>query len=128
MEPVNPQTCLNCNHTLHGRTDKKFCNDNCRNTFHNKTKRTENNLIRNIKAILHGNRRILSEILGDKSTCTVHRAELVSKGFHFEFITQIHTHKQGSVIHFCYEYGYKPINESSIHIFKQKNDNKLRNQ
>jgi len=68
-----------------------------------------------------GNRRILSETIGDKSTCTVHRAELVSKGFHFEFITQLQTNKHGSVTHFCYDYGYKSITESSIQIFKLKN-------
>lgn len=124
MEPANPQKCQNCNHTLHGRTDKKFCNDYCRNTYHNKSKRSENNHIRNTKAILMQNRRILAEILGDKSTCTAHRSELVAKGFHFDFITQIHSTKQGSVTHFCYEYGYKIINESSISICKMKRDKK----
>ena len=120
METVNQQFCLNCNHKFHGRTDKKFCNDYCRNTYHNKNKRFENNLVRNIKAILIGNRRILSETLADKSTCTVHRAELVSKGFHFEFITHIHMNKQGLTIYFCYDYGYKSVTESSIQIFKHK--------
>ena len=122
METLNPQCCLNCNHHFHGRTDKKFCNDHCRNTYHNKNKRFENNLIRNIKSILMGNRRILFETLGDKSTCTVQRADLTSKGFHFEFITRLHTNRQGFAIYFCYDYGYKPISESSVQIFKTKND------
>ena len=120
METVNQQFCLNCNHKIHGRTDKKFCNDSCRNIYHNKNHQIQNNLVRNIKAILQRNRKLLSEALGDKSTCTVHRAELVSKGFYFEFITHIHTNKKGSVTHFCYDYSYKSITESSIQISKHK--------
>jgi len=30
----NPdKTCENCGKSLYGRTDKRFCNDNCRNTY-----------------------------------------------------------------------------------------------
>jgi predicted nucleic acid-binding Zn ribbon protein len=30
----NPEnTCENCGKPLFGRTDKRFCNDNCRNTY-----------------------------------------------------------------------------------------------
>ena len=30
--------CLECNDVLHGRSDKKFCSDACRNTYNNKKK------------------------------------------------------------------------------------------
>jgi hypothetical protein len=31
-------TCKNCNTTLVGRSDKKYCNDLCKSRFHNKAK------------------------------------------------------------------------------------------
>ena len=116
MEPTNQQFCLHCNHNIRGRTDKKFCNDNCRNAYHNKNNHTENILIRHIKAILVRNRKILSETIGDKSVCTVNRSLLISKGFQFEFMTQMHSNKQGSFTYFCYDYRYKIANDSSIQI------------
>ncbi len=116
MEPTNQQFCMLCNHKIHGRTDKKFCNDNCRNAYHNKINHSENILIRNIKAKLFRNRKILSETSGDRSVCTINRSLLVSKGFQFEFMTQMHSNKHGSVTYFCYDYSYKLINDSSIQI------------
>jgi len=43
--------CLHCDHVLKGRTDKKFCDDYCRNTYNNptiKARKKKRNKLKNI--------------------------------------------------------------------------------
>ncbi|HET7116882.1 MAG TPA: hypothetical protein VFI29_10350, partial [Hanamia sp.] len=51
--------CLNCDKAIKGRTDKKFCDDYCRNNYNNQLKASKNNLVRNINNALGKNRRVL---------------------------------------------------------------------
>ena len=57
------KNCLECNKTLKGRVDKKFCSDLCRNSYNNKLNSDTNSYVRNINNILRKNRRILEETL-----------------------------------------------------------------
>lgn len=57
------KTCLNCGKPVLGRIDKKFCDDQCRNTFNNQQFATSNNLIRNINHALKKNRNILESMI-----------------------------------------------------------------
>jgi len=54
--------CLNCERSLSGRVDKKFCTDQCRNEYNNKLKYTDNNLIRNINNVLRKNRSVVAKM------------------------------------------------------------------
>ena len=33
---IEPKPCLSCSKPVKGRTDKKFCDDYCRNSYHNR--------------------------------------------------------------------------------------------
>jgi hypothetical protein len=96
------RTCLDCGERLKGRSDKKFCNDHCRNNFNNKLNRDEMNFIRNVQNILRRNRRILSELVPGK----VHRDELIARGFNFIFHTHSYREKDGKTYYFCFDQGY----------------------
>ena len=67
------KTCLDCGNVIHGRADKKFCNDLCRNNYNNQLNSNSYNLIRNINNILKRNRRIMEELnpSGKTKTTTV---------------------------------------------------------
>jgi len=47
-----PRLCLACNEPLMGRSDKKFCDDQCRNDYNNKLNSDENNFMRKNRKIL----------------------------------------------------------------------------
>ena len=64
-QPANLKNCLLCNKPVKGRTDKKFCDDYCRNIYNNQLKAPENNLVRNINHALGKNRRILEGLIVD---------------------------------------------------------------
>lgn len=117
------KTCSACNKILHGRTDKKFCNDYCRNTFNNGLKSTSHNaLVRSINHALLKNRRILESILLEETMAKASKEKLLHHGFHFKYITHNYTNKKGNVYFFCYEYGYLPLEHDWYLVVKQKQD------
>jgi predicted nucleic acid-binding Zn ribbon protein len=109
MEYVMEKNCLECGDVLHGRTDKKFCSDACRNTYNNKKKSTAGiALVRRINGILIRNRNILATLNPGGKT-SVHRVKLINSGFDFGFFTHHYTTKAGTVYYFCYDQGYLPL-------------------
>ena len=102
--------CLQCNKTIRGRTDKKFCDDSCRNTYNNQLKSGSNNLMRNINNALGKNRRILENFFkADEEIAKTTREKLIEKGFQFKYITHTYTTQKGKVYFFCYDFGYMPL-------------------
>jgi hypothetical protein len=51
--------CEECGRSIMGRIDKRFCSDQCRNTFNNRLNGHATNYIRNVNRALRMNRRIL---------------------------------------------------------------------
>ncbi|MCD4732176.1 MAG: hypothetical protein K8R74_16335, partial [Bacteroidales bacterium] len=91
---MEKRLCPECGFEIIGRTDKKFCSDQCRNTFNNRLKQDANNYIRNINNILRKNRRILAE-LNPKGKSKVTRNKLNEKGFNFDYYTNSYSTKTG---------------------------------
>ena len=107
MEPAEKE-CLECGEALKGRIDKKFCSDECRSSYNNKLNSDATNLARNINNALRKNRRILKQ-LNPEGKAKVHRDKLVAKGFNFHYITNIYEAKNGNSYRFCYEQGYREV-------------------
>ena len=55
------RACLDCGAVLRGRSDKKFCDDQCRNNYNNQLNSESYNLVRNINNKLKRNRRVMGE-------------------------------------------------------------------
>ena len=105
---MKKRKCIECGYEFFGRSDKKFCSDQCRNTYNNKLKRDVNNYVRNINNTLRKNRRIL-ESLNPKGKAKVHKNKLMLNGFNFDYFTNVYKTKSGKIYYFCYEQGYLPI-------------------
>ena len=105
--------CLDCGTVLHGRSDKKFCDDQCRNNYNNQLNSDSYNLVRNINNTLKRNRRIMEE-LNPTGKTKVTRKKLQGKGFNFDYITSIYQTKTGSTYNFCYEYGYLLLDNDEV--------------
>lgn len=122
MSEKNDPVCLNCKKVLKGRTDKKFCDDYCRNSYNNQLKATKNNLVRNVNNALGKNRRILESFFKKEDEITKSTKEkLLQKGFQFKYITQIYTNKKGNVYYFCYDIGYLPL-ENDWYLLVKRNE------
>lgn len=111
--------CLECGEKIIGRSDKKFCNDACRNAYNNKQNKDSTNLMRNVNNKLRKNYRILVEVNIDGKT-KVARSKLESLGFDFDYFTNVKVYKNGSEYKFIYDYGYKLLEEDFVLIVKKQ--------
>jgi hypothetical protein len=112
------KTCLECGEKIIGREDKKFCSDGCRNAYNNKINKDSTNFMRNINNKLRKNYRILSELNVEGKSKTS-RAKLLSKGFDFDFFTNILQTKTGNTYYFLYDQGYLPL-ENDFYMLVKK--------
>lgn len=109
--------CLECGEKIIGRSDKKFCNDACRNAYNNKQNKDSTNLMRNINNKLRKNYRILVETNIEGKT-KANRSKLESLGFDFDYFTSLKVYKNGSEYRFIYDYGYKLLEDDFVLIVK----------
>ncbi|MGV8993302.1 MAG: hypothetical protein ACOH1O_04315 [Flavobacterium sp.] len=113
------KTCLECDEKIIGREDKKFCSDGCRNAYNNKINKDSNNYMRNINNKLRKNYRILLSINTEQKIKTS-KAKLLSKGFDFEFFTNILHTKSGNTYYFLYDQGYMLLEHDYIVLVKKE--------
>ena len=125
MPTTEIKTCLTCGTPLKGRSDKKFCNDYCRNNYNNQQKAKGNYsaYVRTINNMLLKNRKILENILPDgEETAKANKDKLQRMGFHFKYLTHTYTTKTGKTYFYCYDYGYLPLDNDWYLIVKRKEE------
>jgi hypothetical protein len=113
------KVCLECEKPIHGRSDKKYCSDSCRNAFNNKLNAPSTNYIRNVNNILGRNRRILLG-LNPKGKLKVHRDSMLKMGFDFNYYTNSYTNRVGDQYLFCYDQGYLILDEGYVLLVKSR--------
>lgn len=114
------KTCLQCERTLKGRSDKKFCDDYCRATYNNELKGAANNYMRNVNNALGKNRRILESLIpAGEQKVKIKLDKLLHQGFQFKYCTHIYTNHKGNAYQFCYEYGYLPLENNWYLVVKR---------
>jgi hypothetical protein len=113
------KNCLECNEKIIGREDKKFCSDGCRNAYNNKINKDSTNFMRNVNNKLRKNYRILSELNVDGKTKTT-KTKLLSKGFDFDFFTNILNTGTGNTYYFVYDQGYRFLDNDFYLLVKKE--------
>lgn len=120
---TRPRLCLACNKPVKGRTDKKFCDDYCRNNYNNQLKADSNNLVRNVNNALGKNRRILESIINNgEEMAKTSKEKLLEKGFMFKYMTHTYTNKKGDTYFFCYDHGYMPLAHDWYLVLRKKEE------
>jgi hypothetical protein len=111
--------CKECQRPLQGRSDKKFCDDYCRVSYHSKSNRDNLEVVRQINKILKKNRQILQECL-QKYGNSIPRKYLEWNSFKFQFYTHLMTYSKKETIKYCYDLGIAEISQSEIKIFRDQ--------
>lgn len=114
-----PKKCPVCDQDIIGRSDKKFCNDYCRNAYNNQLNKDSKNLVRNTNNLLRKNYRIL-EALNPKDKTKTTKSKLIAKGFDFNHFTSIYVTKAGTTYYFVYDQGYLPLENEYYALVKRK--------
>ena len=104
MEKEN-NTCPVCGSKIMGRSDKKFCDDHCRSSYHHAKNGGVDKLIRSMNKRLKRNRKILMKI-EEKGKTQCSTKQLVFMGFDFSIHTSIYINEIGETCYYCYDRGY----------------------
>lgn len=111
--------CLECGDILHGRSDKKFCCDQCRNAYNNRQAGETYSSMRRINRILKKNFTVLSGY-NKKGRATILREDLLTKEFNFAYFTHIVTSHNGRTYYYCYDQGYALIDGIRVILVKKQ--------
>jgi hypothetical protein len=111
--------CQQCRKALHGRTDKRFCNSNCKNAFNFAKRRDTRNEVKEIDGYLHRNREILATLMGESKKEMFDRAVLTRAKFRWEYMTGIYKNKQGKWYHLVYDYAWMEFTDQQILIVRK---------
>jgi predicted nucleic acid-binding Zn ribbon protein len=121
---MTDRKCLECAEQLRGRTDQKFCSDQCRSAYNNKQYVETNTVIRMINRILKKNYSILNSLTAEgKTTATMN--DLQKKGYRFDYFTYTSTARNNKVNNFCYDLGYREQDNNKIVLVRQDLNSEL---
>ncbi len=97
--------CLECGGAIIGRTDKKFCNLQCRNAYHSHQRSEYRRRRRATILELSSNYAILDNMLRiNKSSCPLD--SLISLGFRPDLVTHIGPKTGGHLEYRCFDIAY----------------------
>lgn len=107
----NDKKCLYCQKKIKGRIDKKFCDEQCKGTYHyEKKKEGEGTLYSKILLQLKTNRRVLSHF-NPGGKATIRKDLLLQDGFDPNYFTHYWKNTKGQVYLFCFEQGFRLLTE-----------------
>jgi len=112
--------CLDCGTPVKGRSDKKYCDDLCRNNYNNHLKAEDSLVVKKINCILKRNRSILSGLNPEGKTIKISREKLLYEGFNLNYFTSMYHTKAGKTYNFCYEYGFLCLGNDEVLLVKRE--------
>ena len=107
--------CRNCGELIHGRIDKKFCDDHCRNHHNNQINAMRFHQIRTVNKKLKYNWNILQDLHSD-GEMKVSKDILHQLGFKFEFVTGVKMNNQKIQSLDCYNYSLTMLSDRSYEL------------
>lgn len=97
--------CLECGEPIYGRTDKKFCDKDCRNRWHSRLRSDQNAHLRTTLGILTRNYSILESIF-DMNAAACPADVLERLGFRSEYVTHNPIKKGKHLEYRCFDFVY----------------------
>ncbi|HEC40729.1 MAG TPA: hypothetical protein ENI29_20975, partial [bacterium] len=98
--------CLHCSKELRGRTDKKFCDPQCKSAYQYQIeKQNPERFYNKVDNQLKLNRKLLKEY-NKGGKVTIRSNVLLELGFNPNFFTHYWKNQNGQVYFFIYEYGF----------------------
>jgi len=122
MQEMELDNCQYCDKQLRGRRDKKFCDTECRASYHNSNRAAHEKEIIKIQSILRNNRRIFKTLSPEGKT-TVRKELIDNMGYQYQYFTSIFKSKK-NIYYLVFDYGFGPIIQNNIQkvlIIKKQN-------
>lgn len=111
--------CPVCNLPIKGRKDKIYCSPNCKSAAQYEARQKNESFYFQVEKQLKTNRKILKKH-NQAGKTILRRSVLHEKGFNPNFFTHYWKNKKSDVYFFCYEFGFKKLEEKSNIELKKK--------
>ena len=121
---MDDRKCLQCFEQLRGRTDQKFCCDQCRSSYNNHQTFESDMLIKSINRILQKNYSILSVLKANGKT-TTNKIDLQNKGYCFEYYTYSDSTRNKHINYYCYDHGIREKENDKLMLVHRNLDDEL---
>ena len=118
MQHTGHKFCLNCGLPVFGRADKKYCDDYCRNDFHNSQAVTNSKLTRSSHKKLRRNYEILIGVI-DAGVCEIAKDELLVYGFNIKAMTELDLREDGTMLYGIYDIQYFEKANRMIEVYRK---------
>ena len=123
MAMENPKSeerhCLFCAKRLVGRSDKLFCDTECKNNYHNFNSSDAEKTLKRVIKILKKNRDILKDVLGSETTVKTTKEKLEAKGYEMEYLTHIkEVGAKKRKYYYVLDYGYRVEEDNMLTVVK----------
>lgn len=107
--------CAACGQPVVGRTDKKYCSDQCRYMNNNQLRQKDKGerMMMQLNSTLRHNRSLLRK-LSPAGKTTLGKDVLALLGFDFRYFTHLYRTQRGNTYHFCYDYGYLLLPDEKV--------------
>ena len=112
---MEQRQCQQCGQKFMGRSDKRFCSDQCRAGYNNTNRAESEKVIVQVNKVLRKNRTIL-RTLNPVGMTIVRKEFLVERGFNFKYFTTLYKTKEGNEYWFCYDVGYMLMEDNKVRI------------
>jgi len=109
----NTFRCQHCQEPLVGRSDKKFCDDACRNAYNNRKSGESAHIFRPLISRLKANYRALQKIQARSTVASLRELELL--GFQPQYCTQSFQDPSGTTL-YCFNIGYRITPDQQLQI------------
>jgi hypothetical protein len=113
--------CKICSTQFAGRSDKKFCSVRCKNYYHVNLRRATDKAVKEIDTILHRNRSILLEIVGENVVQKkIDKLTLEKKKFNFFYKTHQTVDSAGKTYNYVYDLAWMEFSYNTILVVRKK--------
>ncbi len=108
------QFCMECKKILKGRSDKKFCDQKCKNNHYNEFRRTRQPFrFKQINRILIHNRNVLKSLFEKYPLKNVSKEQLNEAGYLSSYFTN-----SSFDSFYCYDYGFRITNDDCVELIR----------
>ncbi len=109
--------CCFCKEEIKGRSDKKFCDDGCRSSYHHQINGNVIKQVQKTHYILRKNRRIISHFYY-LNKAPIYLNDLVAEGFESTYHTRIIAPNTGIIQFVCYDFAYQIDQNNRVYLSK----------
>jgi predicted nucleic acid-binding Zn ribbon protein len=119
MSKVMKVRCIQCGKENQGRSDKRFCSQDCKNAWHADRRQELQAIMGKVNAALRRNWVLLVRVLDGGYRKQVRRVELEALGFRWNYMTELFVSEGGRTFYLVYDCAWAELSDGEVLILRK---------